>query len=46
MSLGQYCVDLPLSMITKVFKGSSSGPSPETAQLKGAHAGFYKEPDV
>lgn len=46
MTFGQYFVDLPLSLITKTFKGSGSGPSPETAQLKGAHGGVYTEPDA
>jgi phage/plasmid-associated DNA primase len=45
-TFGQYCVDLPLSLITKTLNGGSSGPSPETAQLKGAHTGFYTEPDA
>lgn len=44
-TLGEYCVDLPLSLITKTINVGSSGPSPETAQLKGAHTGFYCEPD-
>lgn len=41
---GQYCVDLPLSIITKTLPGGS-GPTPELTQLRGAHVGFFSEPD-
>jgi phage/plasmid-associated DNA primase len=44
-TMGQYCVDFPISMLCKSF-GNASGPSPELAQSKGAHTGIVAEPDA
>jgi phage/plasmid-associated DNA primase len=43
-AFGDYCVDLPVSVITQK-RGSSSSASPEMARTKGAHISICSEPD-
>lgn len=43
--LGVYCIDFPVNMICGKAMASSSGPTPELAQAKGAHVAFVSEPD-
>lgn len=42
--LGPYCVDFPTTVLTG-RRGSSSGPSPELAQAKGAKLAVLQEPE-
>lgn len=44
-TLGDYCIDFPVSMLCKTFS-NSSGPSPEMAQAEGSHVGIISEPDA
>jgi len=43
-AFGNYCVSIPVSVIT-VKRGSSSSASPETARLRGTHIATCAEPD-